>query len=109
LQQSTHNILFTRLAGITRQIRDALAANNTEAMASLNREHKEIMDEIRAADLSRDPQLLEIAQQANSEVKELLRDLKEMRDELKNKLTGHDNKKKLAATYGKFAGSRSVR
>lgn len=102
MQSEPHEDLLKKLSDITKEVKNALETNDTQSFPSLTKEHKNVMNALKKAGLSRDPQLFELVKEIRDQVHEVVKKMESRRRETAEELNAIGNKKKLAAAYGKF-------
>jgi hypothetical protein len=103
LQSETHETLYKTLADITARIKSALGENDVRALMGLAEEHRDVMDSLKGAGLSRDVGLLDRVKETRDQVHEVVAKIHKQRDELGRQLEMFERKKRVSAAY---AGNR---
>jgi len=103
LQSETHETLYGTLAEITARIKSALGENDARALMGLVEEHRDVMDSLKEAGLSRDDGLLDRVKETRDQVHEVVAKIHKQRDKLGRQLVRFERKKKVSAAY---AGNR---
>ena len=99
MQSETHETLYGTLAEITARIKSALGENDAHALIGLAEEHRNVMDLLKGAGLSRDAGLLDRVKEARDQVHEVVAKIHKQRDELSRQLVRFERKKKVSAAY----------
>jgi len=99
LEYKTHEVLYRDLMDITYSVKKCLGENDSEMLIHLAKEHKHVINEIKQAGFSRDPQLLDLVKETNDQVREVVAEIIIKRDQIGRRLNAVGNKKKLARTY----------
>jgi hypothetical protein len=99
LQPETHETLYRNLANITAKVKAALNEDDVETLMGLAGEHREVMDKLNRAGLSRDTGLLDLIKDAHDRVSEVVVEIGKRRDELGRQLVMAGKSKKVTAAY----------
>lgn len=97
-----HKTLYKSLHDITIRAGKALGENDFEMLVQLDKEHENIMNELKQAGLSDDFDMLGMINEIKDEVEELVAEMERKRDEMGRELKKIGDGKKLVAAYGKF-------
>ncbi len=103
LQSEPHESLFRRLLDIDARVRAALERRDAEAVRELSKEHRDVMNSLGLAGLSKDPRLLDLAKEVKNQVSETIKEIEKRRHEIGRKLAVVAERKKVAYVYAKNA------
>ena len=106
MQSEIHKTLYRRLADITVRVKATLAENDARALMGLAAEHRDVMDKLDRAGISRDPGLLEMVKKTHDQVTLAIVEIGRQRDELGLQLGMLAKKKMVSAAY---AGNKKTR
>jgi hypothetical protein len=101
LPSDTHKTLYTTLADIAIRVKSTLEKEDATALLALAGEHRNIMDKIRQADISQDPELLEQVTTTRHQINLAIAGIARRRDELGHQLGRNEKKKTVSAVYAK--------
>ncbi len=99
--QFNHEMLYKSLHNITMKIKIALGDDDIETLVRLGEEHENIMNDLKQAGLSDDPEIFDLIKEVKDEVDELVAKIERMRNETGRELKKIGNGKKLTAAYGR--------
>lgn len=99
LQPELHKTLYKGLSDITIMLKKAIGENDIETVVRLTEEHENIMNKLKHAGLSNDPQMLDLIKEIKDEIDELIVEIEKKRDETGRELKKIVNGKKLVAAY----------
>jgi hypothetical protein len=99
LQSEIHETLYRSLADISVRVKAALGEDDAETLMGLAGEHREVMDKLGRAGLSRDAGLLDLIKETHEQVYEVVSELGNQRDELGRQLVMFGKKKRVSAAY----------
>ena len=91
--------LYGSLMDITDRLKGTLDDADPEALVRLSEEHRNVMDALKAAGFSRDPQLLQLVMEASRQVGEAVAELKKRLNETGGELKAAGNRQKLVSAY----------
>ena len=101
LQLKPHAVIYRRLSDITTEVRSALVENDDKELARLAKEHESIINDLKQAGLSNDPQMFDLIKEVKDVVNELVIEIEKKRDKAGRELKRIVNGKKLVAAYGR--------
>lgn len=101
MQSETHETLYRSLADITVRVKAALGEDDAETLMGLAGEHREVMDKLDRAGLSRDTGLLDLIKETHDQVYEIAAEIGSRRDELGRQLAMSGKKKRVSAAYAR--------
>ena len=96
-----HESLFRRLRDITARVKAALRDEDTEALERLALEHKTVMDKLNQAGLSTNAGLIDMVKEVSDEVREVIAEIGNRRDEIGRELVLFGQRKKAAYAYAR--------
>lgn len=94
-----HKLLFKELLEHTSRVKMAIHDENIEALNSLAREHKYLMDELKQAGLSTDTELLDLVKKLNSQIDDAIATIREKQDEIGTELKKLVRRKEMVHAY----------
>ena len=100
--QFNHQMFYKSLHNITISAKKALGENNFEILVRLGEEHEKIMNDLKQAGLSNDPEIFDLIKETKDVVDELVMEIEKKRDETGRELKRIGNGKKLVAAYGEI-------
>jgi len=103
LRSETHETSYRNLADITVRVKAALGEDDAEMLVGLAGEHRDVMDKLNRAGLSRDAGLLYLVKETRDQIHEVVAEIDKQRDELCRQLVMFERKKRVSAAY---AGNR---
>jgi hypothetical protein len=106
LQSEIHETLYRSLADITVRVKATLGEDDARALMDLAGEHRDVMDKLDWAGISRDPDLLEMIQKTRDQVYLAIAEIGRQRDELGRQLGMRAKKKMVSSAY---AGNKKTK
>jgi hypothetical protein len=106
LPSDTHKTLYKTLANVALRVKSTLEEEDATALLALVGEHRNIMDKIRQAGISQDPELLEQITKTREQINLAMTAIKRQRDELGRQLGVNEKKKTVSAVYAKNMTTR---
>jgi hypothetical protein len=106
LPSETHQTLYKTLADVARRVKFAIDDNDLAALLALATEHRDTMNQLRQAGMSRDPELLDQVTKTRDQINSAMAAIKRQRDELGRQLGVNEKKKTVLAAY---AGNMTIR
>ena len=101
MQSETHESLYRSLSDISDRVKAALGEDDAETLMGLAEKHREVMDKLDQAGLSRDTGLLDLIKEARDQVYEVAAEIGNRRDELGRQLVMFGKKKRASAAYAR--------
>jgi hypothetical protein len=101
LQSETHESLYRSLSDISDRVKAALGEDDAETLIGLAGEHREVMDKLDRAGLSKDTGLLDLIKETRDQVYEVVAEIVNQRDEVGRKLVLSGKKKRASAAYAR--------
>ena len=96
-----HKTLYKSLHDITMKIKIALGDDDIEALVRLAEKHENIMNNLKQAGLSDDPEIFDLIKEAKDEIDKLVAKIERVRNETGRELKKIEDGKKLVAAYGR--------
>lgn len=101
MPSETHKTLYKTLADVALRVKSTIDDNDPAALLALAGEHRNIMDKIRQAGISQDPELLDQVIKTRDQINLAMTAIKRQRDELGRQLGMNEKKKTVSAVYAK--------
>ncbi len=99
MQSETQEILYRSLKDITVRLKATLEKDSARALMSLAEEHKQVIDKLDRAGISKDPGLLEMVKEIRDQVNLAIAEIGRHRDELGRRLVLFNTKKMVSTAY----------
>ena len=94
MQSKLHESLFKRLHDIAARVKAALRDEDTEALERLALEHKTVMDTLNQKGFSRNADLFDMVKEVSDEVRAVIAEIGERRDQIAQQLLLFEKRKK---------------
>ena len=98
--QFNHEMLYKSLRDIIIMLKKAIGEHDIKTVVRLTKEHESIMNDLKQAGLSNDPQMLSMIKKIKEEIDEFIVEIERKRDETGRELKRIGNGKKLVDAYG---------